>query len=292
VEQTLKSRAKVPALIELLRPANVVTASADVLAGFAAAGSGNTRPLPWLLASTVCLYGGGIVLNDFFDRNLDSVERPERPIPGGRIRAGTAAAVGFTLLVAGIGFAWFATAAACLIATAISGSVLLYDVWGKHRTFFGPINMGACRALNLLLGVAAVPAAFKSRLPLALLPLVYIAAVTAVSRGEVRGGKREVAFFSLTAIAVVLASLIGIGFHAPLALLIIAVLAWRVLPPFWSAFREPVPSTIRTAVRAGVLSLVLLDAAIAASFSNSLYALIILAIAVLAALLARVFSVT
>jgi hypothetical protein len=65
-----------------------------------------------------------------------------------------------------------------------------------------------------------------------------------------------------------------------------------VIPPFFRAYREPVPRLIRAAVRAGVLSLVLLDAAIAASFSNILYSLIILGIAVLAALLARAFSVT
>ena len=276
------------ALIELLRPANVVTAAADVLAGFAAAGS---HVQPWLLASTCCLYGG-IVLNDFFDRNLDAVERPERPIPIGRISSSAAATLGFILLAAGIGFASLANAAACLIAAAISGSVLLYDIWGKHQKFFGPVNMGTCRALNLLLGVAAVPAAISTRLPLALLPLVYIAAVTAVSRGEVRGGKREVAFISLAAICAVIASLILIGLHSPLALAIVALLAWRVIPPFFRSYREPVPRLIRLAVRAGVLSLVLLNAAIAASFSNILYSLIILGIAVLEALLARAFSVT
>lgn len=282
------------AIIELLRPANVVTAAADVLAGCAAAelAAGKAHILPWLLASTCCLYAGGIVLNDFFDRALDAVERPERPIPSGRITPGAAAAIGFVLLAAGIAFASLATTPACLIAIAISGSVLLYDVWGKHRKFFGPVNMGMCRALNLLLGVAAVPAAIATRLPLALLPLVYIAAVTAVSRGEVRGGKRRVAFLSLAAICAVIASLILIGIRSPLALVIVALLAWRVIPPFFRAYKEPVPRLIRLAVRAGVLSLVLLNAAIAASFSNVLYSLIILGIAVLAALLARAFSVT
>lgn len=280
--------------MELLRPANVVTAAADVLAGCAAAqlASGDAHVLPWLLASTCCLYAGGIVLNDFFDRNLDAIERPERPIPSGRVTAGTAAAIGFVLLIAGIAFASMATTAACLIAIAISASVLLYDIWGKHQNFFGPVNMGTCRALNLLLGVAAVPAAIATRLPLALLPLVYVAAVTAVSRGEVRGGKREVAFVSLAAISAVIASLILIGLHSPLALAITGLLVWRVIPPFFCVYREPVPRLIRVAVRAGVLSLVLLNAAIAASFSNVLYSLIILGIAVLASLLARAFAVT
>src|SRR5690349_4383528 len=122
MQPTGKSRA----LIELLRPANVVTAAADILAGFAAATSGAVETLPWLLASTVCLYGGGVVLNDFFDRNLDAVERPERPIPSGRITPATAGTLGFALLAAGISFAWFANTTACLVAIAISACVLIY----------------------------------------------------------------------------------------------------------------------------------------------------------------------
>ena len=88
--------------LELLRPANVVTAVADVLAGYAVAGRANSRALPWLLTATVCLYAGGVVLNDFFDRELDAVERPERPIPSGRVPARHAAALGTALLAGGV----------------------------------------------------------------------------------------------------------------------------------------------------------------------------------------------
>src|SRR5215213_5958422 len=61
------------AVLQLLRPANVATALADVLAGFALAGLGNRSALPWLLLATAALYAGGIVLNDVFDRELDRI---------------------------------------------------------------------------------------------------------------------------------------------------------------------------------------------------------------------------
>src|SRR4051794_10139688 len=75
------------AYLALLRPANVVTALADVLAGAAVAGEPWSASLPWLLASTACLYAGGVVLNDVADRTIDAAERPERPIPSGAVRA-------------------------------------------------------------------------------------------------------------------------------------------------------------------------------------------------------------
>ena len=86
-----------------------------------------------------------------------------------------------------------ATRPAAAIAAAIAALVLLYDAWGKHQAAFGPVNMGLCRGLNLVLGMAAVPATISGHWPLALLSFVYIAAVTAVSRGEVHGGKRGAA---------------------------------------------------------------------------------------------------
>src|SRR6186713_1838216 len=86
------------AYLELVRPANVATALGDVLAGFAVAGLGNPGALPWLLVSTACLYAGGVVLNDVFDRNVDAVERPERPLPSGRVAVSHASAVGAGLL--------------------------------------------------------------------------------------------------------------------------------------------------------------------------------------------------
>jgi 4-hydroxybenzoate polyprenyltransferase len=285
---------RAPAYLELIRPANVMTALADILAGYALAGLGNPSALPWLLASTACLYSGGVVLNDVFDRETDRVERPERPIPSGRVRAGSAAWFGTGLLAAGIVAGSLANRSAGLIAAVTAGVIVLYDAWGKHHPLFGPLNMGMCRGLNLLLGVAAVPAALASAWPLALLPVLYIAAVTAVSRGEVLGGTKGLVAFALISLSVVLIALLclTLGRSAWSGTFWTLVLGWRVVPPFWAAYRAPGASEIRQAIRTGVLSLVFLDAAIGATFAGTWYSLVILATALLAFSLARIFSVT
>ena len=283
------------AYLTLVRPANVTTALADVLAGYAVAGLQNPPALPWLLASTASLYAGGIVLNDYFDRHLDRVERPERPIPAGHVGAASAAAFGALLLTAGVLFAVAATRAAAVVAAAIAASVLLYDAWGKRFSLFAPLNMGLCRALNLLLGAAAVGATLRTAWPLAGIPLCYIASVTALSRGEVRGGRRKVATIALVSLGAALTGLALLVFHSrepAVPALVLALLAWRVLPLFVAAWRVPEPGRIRAAVKRGVLSLILVNAVIGTVFAGPRYGAAIVATALIAGWLARLFAVT
>jgi 4-hydroxybenzoate polyprenyltransferase len=299
------------AYLELLRPANVATSLADVLAGTAVAASGSAAvPGPgvgWLLAATACLYAGGIVLNDVFDREVDTRERPERPIPSGRVTVWQAAALGATLLVAGIAAGLAAGPVPAAVAAAVAVAVVAYDAWGKRHPFIGPVNMGLCRALNLMLGVAIVPSALAWAWPLGLLPLTYIAAVTMVSRGEVHGGKRPVIVAATGLVCLVGAALVGVvlsrmevaptarGFtplHHAWALALCAWLLWRVIPAFLRAVGTSAPADVRNAVRTGVLSLVLLDAVIAASYAGIMSSLAVLATGLLAWWLARLFAVT
>ena len=143
--------------------------------------------------------------------------------------------------------------------------ILLYDSWAKHQGPLGPVVMGACRGLNLLLGIAAAPAVLAGSWPLTLIPFTYIAAVTVVSRGEVHGGKRGPAALALVSLGGVVAALgtiaaaAGAGRRAA-AGAVAVLLAFRVIPPFWRVYRDPAPAGIRQAVRTGVLSLVLVDA--------------------------------
>lgn len=282
--------------LELVRPANVATALADVLAGYAVAGFPDHRQLALLLISTAGLYAGGVVLNDVFDRDTDRTERPERPIPSGRVSTASAALLGGALLLVAIGVASLANPTAGVVAGVTATAVLLYDAWGKRQGLFGPVNMGMCRGLNLLLGMSATPLALQAAWPLALLPLVYITAVTAVSRGEVHGGRRGVAAFALISLSLVLAALVvlalAIDGRSWAGVVIALVLGWRVLPAFWGAYQTPAPGPIRHAIRTGVLSLVLLDATIGAIFGGALYSVAILATGLLAASLARRFAVT
>ncbi|MBI3912418.1 MAG: UbiA-like protein EboC [Armatimonadetes bacterium] len=282
--------------LQLLRPPNLLTAAADILAGYAAAGLPDIRALPWLLLATIGLYGGGVALNDVCDAKVDARERPERPIPSGRVGRRGAALLGMALLAAGIGAAGQARPVSGALALGIAAAAVLYNAWGKRHPILGPLNMGACRGLNLLLGVSAAPALLRERYYLALIPVLYIAAITAVGAGEVHGGKRGTGGVALGLLGVVGIGLLALtwrsGWEWLARLPFLALFVWRVVPPFWRAYREPQPGPIRGAVQAGVLSLIVLDAAIAAGYAGPLYGLIVLALLIPAAPLARWFAVT
>jgi 4-hydroxybenzoate polyprenyltransferase len=275
-----------------------VTALADVLAGWAVAGVPLSGRLLWLLGATACLYAGGVVLNDVFDRSLDAIERPERPIPSGKISPVTAGSIGAGLLATGILFAAGGGATAALVAAGITLAVVVYDKWGKHHVFLGPINMGLCRALNLGLGIAVAPTVLASHWPLMGFPLLYISAVTVLSRGEVHGAKQGVARLALALTALVIAGLAvlagsqTVGLHRAAGLVVAGVLAWRVLGPMARAAHALDSASIRQAVRAGVLSLVLLDTVIAVTYADIMYGWAVLATGLVASRLARWFAVT
>jgi 4-hydroxybenzoate polyprenyltransferase len=295
--------------LELMRPANIVTAWADILVGFAASGgivfdkliNGQATlavliPLAWLLLATTGLYGGGIVFNDVFDAELDGKERPNRAIPSGRVSRQNATFLGSVLLAIGIVAAFQVSWLSGAIAIIITFSALLYDAIAKHHPFFGPLNMGLCRGSNLLLGVSAVPAIVLERWYLALIPVLYIAAITAISQGEVHGGKKITGILALVLIAIVLTAVLALGlledYTAIAALPFAILLAIRVVPNFIQAAREPVPDKIRTAVKVGVLSLIILDATVASGFAGLYYGLLVLLLLPISMKLAQIFAVT
>ena len=298
------------AYLQTMRPANIVTAWADILVGFAASGSvvilnkvltgqatfASLVPLAWLLLATTGLYGGGVVFNDVFDAELDAVERPERPIPSGRASRQGATLLGSLLLIVGVVAAAQVSWLSASLAASVAFTALFYDAFGKHHPFFGPINMGACRGGNLLLGISAVPAIVGERWFLALIPIAYIAAITAISRGEVNGGKASTGVAALLLVGAVIGAMLTLGllqdYQVLAALPFIALFAGRVLPPFVKAVSEPSPEQIRGAVKAGVLSLIVLDATVAAGFAGWPYGLLVLSLLPISMVLAQVFAVT
>ena len=286
-----------------MRPANIVTSVADVLAGVAISAYflnksneiQNLVPVLLLCLATIGLYGGGVVFNDVFDAELDRIERPERPIPVGLITIREAATLAVIMLIAGIIAAGFTSTSSGILAFLIAASALVYDKWGKHHSFAGPLNMGLCRGFNLLLGISIIPSALNNWWYLALVPVIYIASITMISRGEVHGGSPKTLYTASFLYAIVISLILyfalikeGIWF----ALIFLLPFAWMIFTPLSKAIKEPVGKNIGKAVKAGVLALILMNAAWAAAFGALYLALVILLLLPLSLKLGKLFAVT
>lgn len=295
--------------LRLMRPANIVTAIADILAGVAISGYfinvsfdtltlDFTLPVVCLCLATIGLYGGGVVFNDVFDATLDSTERPERPIPSGVISKTQAIILGSYLLLVGILAAFSVgrlTGYSGWLAIGVAASALVYNKWGKHHHFLGPFNMGLCRGLNLLLGISIVPDALQAYWWMGFIPILYIAAVTNISRGEVHGGSVKSLRLTAVGYAVVYITMGLLAFlHHRIwtALPFILLFAIMINVPLFKAMKDPSGPNIGKAVKGGIIALIAMNAAWIAAFATLPFALIVLLFLPVSLVLGKLFAVT
>ncbi len=256
---------------------------ADVVMGFLfthphfAAGDGILLGL--LLAASTSLYWAGMVLNDVFDVRIDARQRPGRPLPSRGVSVAAARRLGWTLLIVGLGLAWVAagvghgTLRPGLVGTLLAAAIVLYDAFLK-RTVFGPVGMGACRLLNVLLGMSFAAGPWQREHWLVAAALgVYIVGVTWFARTETARSRRA---HLVLALAVMLGGVVMLNWvpqwngHTVRLLqlqpirwsLLIGGLGLLIVYRCFRAVLEPTPRRVQAAVRHGLLSLVMLDAAI------------------------------
>ncbi len=277
--------------LQLVRLPNVSTAAADSLAGWLLVGGSLAAFDRWLplSAASMAIYAAGIALNDVFDYAIDLEERPGRPLPSGRISRRFAAWLGGILLALGpflaaLSGSWSSLA----VALALVACVLGYNA-GLKRTVLGPEVMGACRGLNLLLGMSQAadlggPIGWLAAGSLAL----FVAGVTWISRSEAETGGRiggiaagmalqNAAIVGLMAVALQPGRFPSPSGDRPIVplegLLVLLVVAWVVALATGRAIREPIPARIQGAVKTGVFSLVWLDVGLVAAVRGPLPAL-------------------
>jgi 4-hydroxybenzoate polyprenyltransferase len=282
--------------LQLTRPANLVTAITDILAGMAIAQFTFSSFSPALLVvSTLGLYGGGVDMNDVFDAKLDGIERPERPIPSGKVPLSSATVLGISLLLLGILAAAMFSLQSGMIAVIVALLTILYNRFAKHHVFFGPLTMGMCRGGNLILGMSVLPESFQNWAWVALFPIIYIGAITLISQDEVHGGKKTTLYIAAVFYALVLIFQLKLANeHGNLLYTIPFVLlhAWFIFRPLWNAMQNPIGPLIGKAVKAGVISLIVMNASWCVAFGLWPMALAVLALLPLSMLLAKVFAVT
>ena len=210
----------------------------------------------------MALYWAGMALNDWADRDLDAVERPERPIPSGRVRPRQALGVAVGLTAAGVGLAALAGGRpAAVTAVALAGTVWAYDTVLKD-TSAGPVAMAAARGLDVLLGASASGRTRAGLVPAGLLA-THTAGVTLLSRGEVHGTQPRTASLAGGVTVLTAAAAAGHG-RAALPVALAATYARSVGSAQLAAVSSPDAGTVRRATGAGIRGMIPLQAALIA----------------------------
>ncbi|NBB96548.1 MAG: prenyltransferase [Planctomycetes bacterium] len=198
-------RGTLAAWAHLLRVPNLLTVPGDPIVGLLIAARVLGRvvdPLGVLAAgaASLVLYAAGLIQNDLADAREDAADRPDRPIPAGEVGK-AAAIVGMLVLLAGglgaVAAVAGVTAPPLWLAVGLAAAITLYNLLAKRIAVLGPLVMGTCRALSLLLGASLAGWAGQVR-PAILLPAValmgYIAAVSVIAAGETQ--RRRLGLFA------------------------------------------------------------------------------------------------
>jgi geranylgeranylglycerol-phosphate geranylgeranyltransferase len=138
----------------ITRPANAVISGVTAIIAYLVA-TGTLVPSTVLLLVIVSLItAAGNVINDYFDADIDRINRPERPIPSGLVTPSAARYFAVILFLAGIIFALF-TPVLCLTIAIINSLILvLYAAKLKSMPVIGNAAVAYLAASIFLFGGA------------------------------------------------------------------------------------------------------------------------------------------
>jgi 4-hydroxybenzoate polyprenyltransferase len=180
--------------LDLARAGNFPSVASNVLAALilSAPAVSTSFPPPGLFALVAvagCLvYAGGATFNDVFDARFDAQHRPDRAIPRGAVRRGTAAAVASAEMLAGLALLVLVARAGALWAAALAATILVYD-WIHKRWIGSVVLMAGCRVL-LAFTVASLPGhnVGPAFLGWVTALFIYIAVLSLIARWEYQPG--------------------------------------------------------------------------------------------------------
>lgn len=228
---------RVSGLVELARPINSIVAGVLTFIGaFVVVGLPTANQVPAVGAAsgaTILATGAGMAINDYFDRDIDAINAPDRPIPRGAVAPREALAASIVLFGGSMALALTLPILGIAIAVVNLLALVSYTVVFKGRPGAGNVLVGYLGGSTFLFGAAAV-----GGLSITAIVLFLLAAVSTVTREIIKDvedieGDREEGLRTLPIVIGERRSLIIAG-----ALLFAAVIASPL--PWWLGTFGPV----------------------------------------------------
>ncbi len=142
--------------LEIMRPVNSVMLGVAIIIGAFITGGTQILSDGWSLVfaflTGFTMSGAAMAINDYYDREIDAVNEPQRAIPSGRISP--RAAVAFTGLLSAVGLisSYMISTEALLIAVFAWVVMMVYSMWGKKTGFPGNLMVSVSVALPFMYG--------------------------------------------------------------------------------------------------------------------------------------------
>lgn len=147
-------------LLELMRYKNCAMAGLAGVIGTAIAFGASQGEITWMPLVFLVVFlitGAGNAINDYFDATIDAINRPERPIPSGRIKRDSAFIFSFVLFATGIIISYFIGNSLIPFMIAVFNSLLLYFYAFslKRKVFIGNLSVSYLTGSTFLFGGSA-----------------------------------------------------------------------------------------------------------------------------------------
>lgn len=142
--------------LTLIRFPNLFTLPSNIFVGYVSTHTHNPveiHTISLVILVSLCLYAVGVIFNDIADRKIDRKERPNRPIPSGKIGERNAIILALLLIVISIAVSYSVSAITFTAVIVLITIIFLYDFVLKN-TPVGSVAMGATRLLNIILGAS------------------------------------------------------------------------------------------------------------------------------------------
>ena len=284
----------------LIRLPNVFTTPSNILTGYFAAvtvAEADSVHLFALMASSGLLYVAGIVLNDYFDIEIDKRERPSRPLPSGNISKGHALAIALIALLIANTIALVLSPISLAVSLALTLAIIAYNYRLKHG-LSGPFAMGATRFLNVIFGASPV-LLYVNNHSYAILGaaaaslFLYIMAITILSKKEA-GNERPNSTMALLMVFGVISAVAALGLFLQLQwafILNLSIFATVMIVTFKQHLMKELPS-VQKAVRNMVISIIILDSVFVTGTAGLPYGLATMLLIAPAVVLAKKLYVT
>ena len=147
---------KVKGFVRLMRPVNCIVMGFAVFVGVVLAGQ-NLSGIGWLdvffgFLTGFTLTAAAMAVNDYYDRKIDAINEPSRPIPSGLVSSSQALVLAASLSVIGFVFAVLVSALCLAVALVSWGFVTTYVTIGKRSGLPGNFLVSACVATPFVYG--------------------------------------------------------------------------------------------------------------------------------------------